>query len=126
MSDLPDGSNILIKIDWLGEKGVGAEIIGLVYIRAIIGVREDNDREGAPRWMSPDPAEDLETINARHLDIQKEQSRERTGVAIRVFTKALKIIDGFFTIGDYDEGKVVTGAGKSSFNQVDIVGIVVS
>ena len=67
----------IAKINWLHEKGIGAQLIGAVDVVNAVGSGEDDDREGCKGGLAANPLENLEAIFVGHFQVEQDQAWKR-------------------------------------------------
>src|SRR5258705_4497681 len=71
--------------------------------------------------MAADPAEDVESTELRHFQIEQDEIGQRELVAALIFPDAHKVSDGFLAIANNLERDLEFGRGKRPTNQENIV-----
>src|SRR5262245_37814358 len=64
----------------------------------MIGGTEHNNRDGLEFIIIPPPCEDVEAAEARHFQVQEDDSRQGKFLAIRKASNTFKIFYGFVSI----------------------------
>src|SRR6266498_5905363 len=122
-ADFPDGFDELFESDRLDDVSVGSEPVALDEIPFLPRGGEHDDRHGLQRVVGLDPAQDLETVQPRHLQVEQDHGRVPLGPE-REAAAPKKIIERFFAVARYDDlvGKVILAQRRQ--RQLDVLRVV--
>ena len=111
----------IFKVHWFHHKGIGAQTICLIHIADGFGTGKHNYSQSCQILLVTDPFQHLESVHARHFQIQQHQFRQRVFRSIGIFPGALQIRDRFFPISHNVQGIWDVGFAKSLENESDVV-----
>ena len=120
------GFDEILKIDRLDQERIGAQLVGLVDIADLVRGSEDYNAKVAEGRVLTNPSQHLESIHARHLQIEQYQFREWVFRAVAEFAFACEIKDGLFAVAYDFEAAIHTGTFKCLAHEEDVVFAILS
>jgi len=83
----------VLDLDWLGQKGIGAELVGAMDFLKPPDVGQDDDVQSAEFGFAVEPLEQVKAVPARKMEIEDDDGREGKDVSVDVFALAPEIAD---------------------------------
>src|SRR3954447_18191102 len=72
----------VFEIHRLYREGISAKLVGLIDVPELVGRGQDDYAHGSQSRLLAYPTKDLETVRARHLQVQQHQVRKRIFVPV--------------------------------------------
>src|ERR1700693_4026712 len=91
-ADLPDGIDELLEADRLDDVGVDAEPVAFDEVPLLPRGRQHDDGEVSQRLVGLDPAQYLQAVHPRHLQVEQEDRRIPRG-ALRAAAAPEQVIE---------------------------------
>lgn len=90
----------LVKGDRFKKVGDSAELTSPVEVGLDPGGADDEDRDVREGAISSQPAQNIEAIFARHVDVQENEAGKRISQTVSELALGREVSDGFFAIFD--------------------------
>src|SRR5690606_17454121 len=100
-SELADRRDELIEVDRLYNISVGAQLISVHQIVLLARGRENDDGKHSRCPVGPDLPQRLETVNARHLQIEQDDGRWQV-YPLAVCVSPMQEIQGLGSVAHHD------------------------
>ena len=111
----------LAKVEGLAEKRIGTELVSAVDILHALGGRKHDHQHPSKAGLAANPLENLESIFARHFEIEKQESWKWILRAIGKFSVAVEVSNDLIAVADQLQGALIADVLEGATEHEDVI-----
>src|SRR5690348_11248358 len=123
-SHLGDGPGERLEIHGLDDVAVGTQSVRRRDIGLLVGRREDHNRQRLGALIGPEPPQDLETVDLRELEIQKDYAGRDTDVTQRMRLVTEKEVERLRAVARHEDLVREVAGAKGPQGELHVVRVV--